>query len=60
MAIEWGKFHAFGNKDVEIAPIALIQGKSYETISSCGKSNATSGTKGSFGIVLREQLIAKV
>lgn len=49
---EWGKFHATGDKGMELKP-SQIEGKKATpdnplVISACGRSNASSGTTGSF------------
>ena len=52
--LKWGKFYEAGNKNAEIEPskingYIIDSGKSYK-ISSCGRSNASSGTQGSFAL----------
>lgn len=52
--LSWGKFHEDDNKDYEIALDDIentkIRGGKQFTISSCGRSDAPSGTEGEFDI----------
>src|SRR5882724_7685031 len=54
VTLNWGKFYKNGNKDDEV-PISDIEGHqiapgvSY-VISTCGRSDASSGTEGSFDL----------
>lgn len=50
--LDWGKWYKWDNKDDEIGSvngITLDKGKTYNNIiSSCGRSDSSSGTEGSF------------
>ncbi|KAK7056482.1 hypothetical protein VNI00_003037 [Paramarasmius palmivorus] len=53
--LAWGKLHADGDKDTEV-PISDYEGKVIKPgesiqINSCGRSDASSGTEGSFNLV---------
>lgn len=64
--LKWGKFHELGNKDKEVK-IDEINGKvlDYNTtdkeriISTCGRSDAASGTEGTFEIYLYDEITKK-
>lgn len=52
--LDWGKFHANGNKDQEISRddinrIAISDGNTH-TICSCGRADTSSGTEGHFDL----------
>ncbi|KAI9897941.1 hypothetical protein N3K66_006301 [Trichothecium roseum] len=54
LKIEWGKFHQPGNKDAEIsvndAQSQVATPSKDAQIASCGRSDASSGTEGSYDI----------
>ncbi|HSI78693.1 MAG TPA: aegerolysin family protein [Lunatimonas sp.] len=61
--LDWGKFYKNGDKGKEISSgdinkITVGSGKS-TTVCSCGRSNATSGTVGSFELYNGETKIGK-
>ena len=54
VALSWGKFYSNGDKDKEV-PTSDIEGKTIDAkgsfaIYSCGRSDASSGTEGSFDL----------
>lgn len=61
--LNWGKFYEYGNKDKEISKddinkIEVASGKS-AWICSCGRSDASSGTEGSFELYDGDTKIGK-
>lgn len=54
VSLAWGKFYKDGNKDDEVATSTIenhkIDVRTSYTISSCGRSDASSGTEGSFDL----------
>lgn len=61
--LDWGKFYEYGNKDKEISTddinkISIESGKS-SWICSCGRSDASSGTEGSFELYDGDTKIGK-
>ncbi|WP_264537520.1 aegerolysin family protein [Flavobacterium sp. N1736] len=53
-SLSWGKFYESGNKDKEISSdeinkITVASGKT-ASVNSCGRSDASSGTEGSFDL----------
>ncbi|KAB2573789.1 hypothetical protein BFW01_g1210 [Lasiodiplodia theobromae] len=52
--LDWGKFHQNGNKDEEITPAAVnavtVGAGQTTDVSSCGRSDAPSGTEGTLDL----------
>ncbi|KAH7902766.1 putative Asp-hemolysin precursor [Hygrophoropsis aurantiaca] len=53
-SLSWGKFHRNGNKDEELSPSEIdkivIPPGSVQSVSSCGRSDAASGTEGTIDL----------
>lgn len=61
VSLKWGKFYKTNDKDIEISKDeienVLVKSKAGFTINSCGRSDAASGTEGSFDIYDGDTLI---
>ncbi|KAH7905359.1 Aegerolysin family protein [Hygrophoropsis aurantiaca] len=53
-SLSWGKFYQNGNKDAELSPNTIdqivIPPGSQHSVSSCGRSDASSGTEGTIDL----------